>query len=91
MAGYFAVLSDFRSLLNLHKGADLGPVADAAPIQVHEVRLEDPHVAAQGHVRSDHSGPRVPVMRFPALSTASGKRMLGAVFMAGMVPKFVSF
>jgi hypothetical protein len=45
VAGDLAVLADFRVLLNLYKGPDLGAVADRAPVQVDE--FGKPNIFAQ--------------------------------------------
>jgi len=55
MAGYLAVLPDFRSPLDLDERADLGPVANLTSVQIHKVRLENPYVAAKHDIGRNHA------------------------------------
>jgi hypothetical protein len=51
-----AAPTDLRARLNFNERTDGCVVADPTPVEVHEVRLEDPHVPTQDHGIGDWHG-----------------------------------
>ena len=58
MRGYLAARADLGADLDFDKGADPRVVTNLASVQIHDIRMKDPHIAAEldvlryGHLNS---------------------------------------
>ena len=69
VAGNLADAADHRAALNLDERADPGRVADAAAVEVDELRVVDDHAVAENDIATDHRALR---KGFAGLSKGSG-------------------